>query len=184
MGSESRHPLPSPLWTHQTTLQEATTICIVDSIFQMLGSYFSPENHGPHSLVCFLWAHPLTCRGSALKWTTNRLLTYRFVMIIYDHTRIRFYTTSVIDRGSLNNSGMDSFILQWLFSHFLSSRCFFFFQFRNPVHTIRRTSLTGDRPVARLLPHRHRINEHRHSCLEWDWNSRPELSSWRRQFMP
>jgi hypothetical protein len=72
------------------------------------------------------WAHPLRCQGSILKWAMNRLLTYRFVIIVYDHTRIRFYTTSVINRGSLNNSGMESFIHQWLYSPFLGSRRFFF----------------------------------------------------------
>jgi hypothetical protein len=31
--------------------------------------------------------------------------------------------------------------------------------------------------------HEHRINAHRHPCLEWDWNPRCQLSSERRQFM-
>jgi hypothetical protein len=32
--------------------------------------------------------------------------------------------------------------------------------------------------------HKHRINEHRLPCLEWDWNPRSQSSSGRRQFMP
>jgi hypothetical protein len=31
--------------------------------------------------------------------------------------------------------------------------------------------------------HRHRISAHRHPCLEWDSNPRPQCSSGRRQFM-
>jgi hypothetical protein len=32
--------------------------------------------------------------------------------------------------------------------------------------------------------HKHRINAHRHPCLEWDSNPRSQRSSERRQFMP
>jgi hypothetical protein len=32
--------------------------------------------------------------------------------------------------------------------------------------------------------HKHRINSHRHPCLEWDSNPRFEFSSGRRRFMP
>jgi hypothetical protein len=32
--------------------------------------------------------------------------------------------------------------------------------------------------------HKHRINVHRHPCLEWDSNSRSQCSSGRRQFIP
>jgi hypothetical protein len=31
--------------------------------------------------------------------------------------------------------------------------------------------------------HKHRINAHRHPCLEWDSNPRSECSSGRRQFI-
>jgi hypothetical protein len=36
-----------------------------------------------------------------------------------------------------------------------------------------------------LQPEQHklRISVHRHPRLEWDWNSRPQYSSWRRRFM-
>jgi hypothetical protein len=128
MGSESRHPLPSPLWTRQTTPQEVTAICSVKLLafsrcwFRILVL----KTTALGIFLCFSWAHPLTCRDITLKWATNQLLTYRFVIIIYDHTRIRFYTTSVIDRGWLNNSGVDSFIHQWMYSLFLGCCCFFF----------------------------------------------------------
>jgi hypothetical protein len=32
--------------------------------------------------------------------------------------------------------------------------------------------------------HKHRINAHRHTCLEWDSNPRSQYSSERRRFMP
>jgi hypothetical protein len=32
--------------------------------------------------------------------------------------------------------------------------------------------------------HKHRINAHRHPCIEWDSNPRPQRSRERRQFMP
>jgi hypothetical protein len=48
------------------------------------------------------------------------------------------------------------------------------FQFLN-IYTVGRTPWTGDQPVAKPLPthteqHKHRINAHRHPCLEWDSN--------------
>jgi hypothetical protein len=36
----------------------------------------------------------------------------------------------------------------------------------------------------RTEQHKHRINAHRHSCLEWDSKPRSRCSSGRRQFMP
>jgi hypothetical protein len=58
-----------------------------------------------------------------------------------------------------------------------------------PLLHFHRTPWTCDQPVARPLPthteqHKHRINAHRHPCLEWDSNPRSQLSSERRQFMP
>jgi hypothetical protein len=51
------------------------------------------------------------------------------------------------------------------------------------LYTVGRTPWAGDQPDARPLP-AHRINAHRHTCLEWDSNSRSQHSSERRQFMP
>jgi hypothetical protein len=56
------------------------------------------------------------------------------------------------------------------------------FQFLNPTHS-RQDSLGEDQAVARPLP-THRINAHRHPCLEWDSKLRPQCSSRRRRFMP
>jgi hypothetical protein len=57
------------------------------------------------------------------------------------------------------------------------------------LYTVCRTPWTGDQPVARSLPthripHKHRINAHRHPFLEWDSNPLSHCSSERRQFMP
>jgi hypothetical protein len=50
------------------------------------------------------------------------------------------------------------------------------------LYTVARTPWAGDQPVARQPP-THRINVHRHACLEWDSNRRSRCSSERRQFM-
>jgi hypothetical protein len=55
------------------------------------------------------------------------------------------------------------------------------FSFLN-FYTVIRTVWTGDQPVARPLPthtgqHEHRINAHRHPCLEWESNPRSRCSS-------
>jgi hypothetical protein len=51
------------------------------------------------------------------------------------------------------------------------------------LYTVSRTPWMGDQHVARPLP-THRINAHRHLCLEWDSNPRFQRSRERRQFMP
>jgi hypothetical protein len=51
------------------------------------------------------------------------------------------------------------------------------------LYTFGRTPWTGDQPFARPLP-THRINGHRHPCLEWDSNPRSQRSSEGRQYMP
>jgi hypothetical protein len=71
------------------------------------------------------------------------------------------------------------FIYLWLYSPFV--RPWPLFQFRI-LYTVSRIPWTGDQPVARPLP-THRINAHRHPCLEWYTNPRSQLSSERRQFM-
>jgi hypothetical protein len=42
------------------------------------------------------------------------------------------------------------------------------FQFLN-LYRVGRTPWTGDQPVARPLP-THRINTHKHTCLEWEFD--------------
>jgi hypothetical protein len=49
------------------------------------------------------------------------------------------------------------------------------FQFLNSCK-IGRTLWAGDQPVARPLP-THRINAHRHPCIEWDSNLRSQCSA-------
>jgi hypothetical protein len=51
------------------------------------------------------------------------------------------------------------------------------------LYTVGRTPWTGDQPVARPLA-THRINAHRHPCLEWNSNPWSQCSSERRQFIP
>jgi hypothetical protein len=48
------------------------------------------------------------------------------------------------------------------------------------LYTVDRTTWTGDQPAARPLL-THRMNTHRHPCLEWDSNPRSQHSSQRRQ---
>jgi hypothetical protein len=51
------------------------------------------------------------------------------------------------------------------------------------LYTVGRTPWMGDQLVARSLP-THRINAHKHLCLEWNSNPRSPCSRGRRQFMP
>jgi hypothetical protein len=56
-------------------------------------------------------------------------------------------------------------------------------------YTVGRIPWTGDQPVARPLSaytgqHEHKINAHRHQCLEWDMNPRSQCTRGRRRFMP
>jgi hypothetical protein len=79
-------------------------------------------------------------------------------------------------------------IYLWLCSPFVAP--WPHFQFLNPIHS-RYDSLDGGGGVipsqGRYLhteQHKHRINAHRHSCLEWDSNPPSQRSSELRQFMP
>jgi hypothetical protein len=56
------------------------------------------------------------------------------------------------------------------------------------LYTAGKTPWVGDQSVARQLP-THRTTQtqnkaHRHPCLDWDSNPRPQCSSGRRRFMP
>jgi hypothetical protein len=51
------------------------------------------------------------------------------------------------------------------------------------LYTVGRTPWTGDQLITRSLP-THRINAHRHPCLEWDSDPRSQCLSGRRRFMP
>jgi hypothetical protein len=63
-------------------------------------------------------------------------------------------------------------------------RCFSFLI----IYTVGRIPWTGISPSQGLYihtqQHKHRINAHKHPCLEWDSNPRFQCSSGRRQFMP
>jgi hypothetical protein len=52
------------------------------------------------------------------------------------------------------------------------------------LYTVGRAPWTGDQAVARPLPTHRTTQAHRHSCFEWDSNSRPQCPSGRRRFMP
>jgi hypothetical protein len=72
--------------------------------------------------------------------------------------------------------------LIYLFVHASTALCWTLtaFKFLNPI-TVGRTPWTGMSPSqGRYLhteQHRHRINAHRHPCLEWDSNPPPQCSS-------
>jgi hypothetical protein len=68
----------------------------------------------------------------------------------------------------------------WLYSPFVG--LWPLFQFLNPTHR-RFDPLDGGSAVARPLP-THRINAHRHPCLEWDSYPQSQCSSEWWQFMP
>jgi hypothetical protein len=61
------------------------------------------------------------------------------------------------------------------------------FQFLNPIHS-RYDSLDGGsasrKAATYTWQHKHRINAHRDTCLEWDSNPLSQCSSRRRRFMP
>jgi hypothetical protein len=80
-----------------------------------------------------------------------------------------------------------SFVHRWSYSPLLGPGLFFSFVIF--FYTDGRIPLTSDQPVGRPLPTRRTTQSqnkrtHRHSCLEWGWNPRSELSSELRQFMP
>jgi hypothetical protein len=74
-------------------------------------------------------------------------------------------------------------LLLWLYSHLLGLGRFFSFL---TIHTVGRTTWTGDQPVERPLPtHRttqtqNKRTKYRHPRLEWDWNTRFQRSSERK----
>jgi hypothetical protein len=79
----------------------------------------------------------------------------------------------------------DSFFLSLLLYSLLDLGRFFTFLI---PHTVGRTPWTGiSQSQGRYLhteQHKHRINAHRHPCLEWDLNPPSRCSSERGQFMP
>jgi hypothetical protein len=72
----------------------------------------------------------------------------------------------------------------WLYTPMLDLGRFFSFFI---LYTVGMTPWTGNSPSQSLYlhteQHKHRINAHRHPCLKWDSNPRPQCSSERRQFM-
>jgi hypothetical protein len=73
----------------------------------------------------------------------------------------------------------------WLYSFLLGLGRFFNFLI---FYTVGTTPWTGISPsqgsYLHTGQHRHRTNEHRHPCLEWDSNPRSQCLGGRRQFMP
>jgi hypothetical protein len=76
----------------------------------------------------------------------------------------------------------DSIYLSIYGSAALADRGRFFILLMN-TQLIGSTPWTGGQPVARPLP-THRINAHRHPCLNWDSSPRSQRSRWCRRFMP
>jgi hypothetical protein len=72
----------------------------------------------------------------------------------------------------------------WLYRPLLDLGCFFSFLI---LYTVGRTPWWGISSsqgcYLHMGQHKHRINAHRHPCLEWDSNQLSQHSSGRRQFM-
>jgi hypothetical protein len=81
--------------------------------------------------------------------------------------------------SNIKNIIMNEVFSLWLYSPLDSGRFFIFLI----LYIISKTPWTGDQPVTRPLL-THRINAHRHPCLEWDSNSRSKYLSGRRHFRP
>jgi hypothetical protein len=63
-------------------------------------------------------------------------------------------------------------------------RFFSFFIYTELVELLGREISPSQGRYLHTGQHKHRINAHRHPCLEWDSNPRSQCSSGRRRFMP
>jgi hypothetical protein len=59
-----------------------------------------------------------------------------------------------------------------------------FLIYTQSVRLLRRRISPSQGRYLHTEQHKHRLNEHIHTCLEWDSNPRPQCSSGRRRFMP
>jgi hypothetical protein len=66
----------------------------------------------------------------------------------------------------------------------LAALFFSFLMYTQSVRLLGRGISPSQGRYSHTEQHRHRINAHRHPCLEWDSNPRPECPSDRRRFMP
>jgi hypothetical protein len=85
-------------------------------------------------------------------------------------------------------SAMNAILQQLLYSLLISTNMNIVFS-SIILYTVSRSPWTGDQPVARPRylhtgQHKHRINVHRHPCLQWDSNQRSRCLSEQRRFMP
>jgi hypothetical protein len=78
---------------------------------------------------------------------------------------------------------IDWFINQWLYSRLLGPGLFFSFVifFTQTVGLLEWVSSPSQGHYLHTEHHKHRINAHRHPCLEWNSNPRSQRSSKRRQ---
>jgi hypothetical protein len=72
----------------------------------------------------------------------------------------------------------------WLYRPLDLSRFFSFLIYTQPTGLLRKGISPSQGRLLDTEQQKHRINAHRHPCLEWDSNPRYQLSSKRRQFMP
>jgi hypothetical protein len=100
-----------------------------------------------------------------------KLITFLFQIFHLSSTSFKSHTFKLSPFYS-------HFICLWLYSPYGPWPLF---QFLNP-YAVCRTPWTGDQPVARPLP-THRINAHRHPCLEWDSNPPSQCWSLRRRLL-
>jgi hypothetical protein len=74
--------------------------------------------------------------------------------------------------------------LLWLYGPLLGLGSFFsFLIYTQSVELLGRGISPPQGRYLHTEEHKHRINAHRHPCLEWDSNPRSQRSSWRRRFM-
>jgi hypothetical protein len=78
-------------------------------------------------------------------------------------------------------------VQQWLCSPLLGPGLFFsfvIFFLTQSVGLLGRVISPSQGPYLHTEQHKHRINSHRHLCLEWDSNPRSQRSIERKQFVP
>jgi hypothetical protein len=126
-----------------------------------------PSSH----INCISWLHSLSVYGSAV--LSLDLGPFFSFLVLYAVSKTPWMGDQRVTRPlPTHRSGSGSAVLLLDLGHFFSFLV---------LYTLSTTPWMGDQPITR---HTHRMNAHRHPCLEWDLNPRSQCSSERRQFMP
>jgi hypothetical protein len=131
---------------------------------------------------------PLTCSLILSKrrpHLLNRICQEYCIELLYGHVSHRGSPTTAVRAGRPAATGALLCYLSMVLQPFFGPWLLFSFLI---LYKVGRTPWTGISPSqGRYLhteQHKHRINAHRHPCLEWDSNPRSQCSSGRREFMP